>query len=74
MFLHFGGSLGLHTAKVVDIHLNGRELRLELREAKHPDIGIPGKYAATVWIDIHSKKILKAVENGKQRSVFSHQR
>lgn len=67
LFTYFSADPGLHAVKVTDIYLNGPELRLELREAKHPDPGIPlRKYAATVWIDINSKKILKAVENGKQ--------
>lgn len=48
-------------AGIVGIQVIGNTLRLEL-ENKNPELN----YAVSVWVDINSKKVLKAVEKGKQ--------
>jgi len=63
----FSTITGLHTVNVAAIRVEGGELHMELRDGKYPGVNIPlGRYSATVWIDIKTRKVTKAIENGKQ--------
>lgn len=67
LHLAFSTITGLHAVNVEAIRVEGGELRMELRDGKYPGIKIPlGRYSATLWIDIKTRKVTKAIENGKQ--------